>query len=1022
MFASLGHLRNQSAAAVDRAARQTLDLTGHRFDAWLTSLASRRLAGLRRSSSGGGLVVGGYGWLEGGLTPRPPFTPVDATPPGERSGLVYDPSNAGHLQAPSVAQAVTAAVLRSGQLTHADPDNATAPNPFAVDLSSRRVRLANFLLDALREGQPLGIVLGYRFERALYDRGPAGFVAAFRSAVERGGPTPPPARAPVDVVDGVKLLRLNATAGGIQWGSGGLPLQTDSEVQAALALLQDDIDAVADALVAESVHQTLQGNYARAGAALAAAGVEEVHPPELEFVNTPRTGSSVTHRRLRFLDEPEPASPWVRDARDLAEPAVAAWIAAALPPPAKVRADFVLRDRHLGEAFAGVFTRRLSDLGPSPAEILAAAASRADLERRLALHELDPARRPAGAAVDALAQLLPEPATPLGAGDVYLTDALELARVAADLLAGARPLDARDLGMPGQVAAAGINPAADLLPRANDARSALSQVASGLTDALAAGSAAAMRAALTTAARFGIPGAWPLSAAPRVGEPEIPEMVDELRRQAGAVLGEADRRKAAADQIAGRASLTVTDYGELFLVLFGESFRLIPRFTLADATLAGRAFSAVVSGPVTGDQEPLAWFARMARVRSAAGTVETMAGYEEALGTGTGLALSIGQLPVPAAGATQRWVGLPVDGPPRTTRIPANTLSLVAVGRPPTTSGTVAGLLLDEWVETVPGARETAALTFHYDAPGSTAPHAILIAVAPRLDQPRWSLDDLAATLLETLDLAKVRPVDPADIAAGHLLVPPLHLPNKVAATENVPIVRVDRLTDPPAGYGEERTAQGALISGLTPGTVEQGRTTRVTAAGERLLGSWQIAGPGLSLAVAGTPAATENSVALDITAELDARLGAATVSVLRIPGGTASLGVQVTPRPQVSAVSPSLLHQAQASTTTNITLDGYNLAETTGAAVSGLSGVTAALGPVSANRVTVTVTVPGSPQPPVDWDPNEPGGPNKPEPPIEFRYDVPLTLTLTLRRTIGGATAESTLPVALTLDALDWR
>src|SRR5205823_2942871 len=60
----------------------------------------------------------------------------------------------------------TAAVLRSGYLA-----NATSANPqsLAVNLSSDRVRLALSLLEGIRNGQSLGALLGYQFERGLHD-------------------------------------------------------------------------------------------------------------------------------------------------------------------------------------------------------------------------------------------------------------------------------------------------------------------------------------------------------------------------------------------------------------------------------------------------------------------------------------------------------------------------------------------------------------------------------------------------------------------------------------------------------------------------------------------------------------------------------------------------------------------------------------------------------------------------------------------------------------------------------------
>jgi len=70
----------------------------------------------------------------------------------------------------------------------------------------------------------------------------------------------------------------------------------------------------------------------------------------------------------------------------------------------------------------------------------------------------------------------------------------------------------------------------------------------------------------------------------------------------------------------------------------------------------------------------------------------------------------------------------------------------------------LAGLLIDEWVETVPNKKETTGVAFHFDAPAAEAPQTILLAVPPD-DQP-WNLDKLEATIVETLELAKLRAVD----------------------------------------------------------------------------------------------------------------------------------------------------------------------------------------------------------------------------------------------------------------------
>jgi len=80
------------------------------------------------------------------------------------------------------------------------------------------------------------------------------------------------------------------------------------------------------------------------------------------------------------------------------------------------------------------------------------------------------------------------------------------------------------------------------------------------------------------------------------------------------------------------------------------------------------------------------------------------------------------------------------------------------------------GLLIDEWIEAVPNASETTGVVFQYDQPDASPPQCILLAVSPDLEQP-WSLLSLQQVLLETLDLARLRAIDPETLDdVGHYL------------------------------------------------------------------------------------------------------------------------------------------------------------------------------------------------------------------------------------------------------------
>ncbi|MFC9397447.1 hypothetical protein ACFTWS_30430 [Streptomyces sp. NPDC057027] len=313
---------------LERLLAQNLDTTSHRLDAWITSLATKRLAWLRRpgSSYRYGCHLGGYGWLLD-VVPRaaqPPQVPVERRPEGERTDPLAAPGTAtpwrlfeatdtaGPIHAPSLAQATTAAVLRAAQRAHGDLPDA----PTAIDLPSRRARTASWILDGVRQGQPLGALLGYRFERALQDhpiRTLASWTDRFRELapttathVDHDG-TVSETIAAHDVVDGLRLHRRRAAGRLDLVRDVGVPATAAEELAAlktVLDELDDAADAVADALLVEGVHQAVQGNPLRAGATLDAMGNGEAPPPELESLRTPRTGDAITHRVIVLLPEP----------------------------------------------------------------------------------------------------------------------------------------------------------------------------------------------------------------------------------------------------------------------------------------------------------------------------------------------------------------------------------------------------------------------------------------------------------------------------------------------------------------------------------------------------------------------------------------------------------------------------------------------------------------------------------------------------------------------------------------------
>jgi hypothetical protein len=95
--------------------------------------------------------------------------------------------------------------------------------------------------------------------------------------------------------------------------------------------------------------------------------------------------------------------------------------------------------------------------------------------------------------------------------------------------------------------------------------------------------------------------------------------------------------------------------------------------------------------------------------------------------------------------------------------------------------------MLDSWVEVVPQASEETGIAFHYDSPGAEAPQTILVVPPSSVGSPcpndptidGWQANDLAATLAETVDLAKIRTVDAQMVDFGQLF-PSIYLSENV--------------------------------------------------------------------------------------------------------------------------------------------------------------------------------------------------------------------------------------------------
>ncbi len=819
------------ATALDELVREHVDLCSHRLDAWVLGLANRRLAEMRAQAPGG-IYLGAFGWVEdlrpGGARTLATGLPPSLHVPGE--AVYADADDQGFVHAPSITHAVAAAILRSGHRSETDrPD---LENRMAVNLSSRRVRGALAILDGVHAGHDLGSLLGYRLERELHEAYArervtlddliAGFRRAFPGAVAVDDASLATAAASRVVTDGLRLLdvvrgwmdrhvsgaaRRDRTVydvladegrfTGYPWGVVGpggarvLP-HLDNPADAvrlpavlrAIDQLADVVDALADLALTESVYQIVRGNFPRAAAVLSAVA-EGRAMPRPEVVDTPRTGTAVTHRIVLALPSAvEPAPGWdaaPSTARAAAEPRLDRWLAEQLGDPATIQ----VRYRDPSDPVGAVRALSIAELGLQPIDLLALCgpgldAAEAELTARIVARTL-----PAGD----LAATLPrlpldirlverDPAAP--ATERTLFEIGPLLAAAHDLLATARAADADDLHVNETLVAAGTGatPAIDLAeltarvggardrlralavelmadlagaatgedPFAIDPEAFLAAHAGGLgDDASIVARYAPFASRLLRAAEFGVRGALPpvrlddvaavaaaLAAALRDA---FTQVIGRLQRAAAAAGPDADAQRAIA-----RA-------------LFGPGLRLVPRFTAPDpAELAAQLASPALlhhAGPRAIDR----FVHGAAAVRPRLAHLTRAALFGEAFGRAP-LRPAVAQYP---AHPGDLWLGaeLPADHAPS-----GNKLSLLVLDHARwNTAGPIAALLVDEWTETLPNPTETTAVAFFYDQPDAAPPQSLLLAVPPT-PGGAWSWDDLVHTLHDTLDLARSRTVE----------------------------------------------------------------------------------------------------------------------------------------------------------------------------------------------------------------------------------------------------------------------
>jgi len=887
--AALANLIQTPTARLERCFIEHLDCCSYRLDAWQTGLFAQRLQAQRESAEGRrtGIYLGAFGWVEN-LAPtvktfvnretlpttlRPTdrhpileeddvMTPLSARTrvPGSRQG--------GFVHAPSLNHAAAAALLRNAYLSHAQPDE---PDMFSVNLSSERVRRGQFILEGMRNGQPIEALLGYQFERGLHDRTSASeasgastvlelnqFIVPYREAfvfesielAQSGTGAPSETIPPYSVVNGLKLSQAVLSAANAFGLATVLPAALRPNVDQGAAILAeqsallDTLDAVKDLLLAENAFQLARGNFDRV-AAVSLAQKEAHIPPDLEVINTPRgTEFTFTNRVTLHFEDLDPDvdanNPWFPiplTPRATAETGMNKWLAQLLGRLGKILCDVFWIEKDGDTDRQGPHSVKLADLRLQPIDFVwlinlntEGTQGATELETRIAYEY----RQSHNIGDDKIVKI---EFNPIVADDeTSFGQLFPLARQLRALLTESRALHAGDFlpaagGKETEIPIDKDNPqgyqAGELLTRVQTTLTQLTTLADfidgpnapfveivfkndpatpfvdklgavftklegakltftdtkSLTVTFSLLDAETLHGKLQQVANFGIGDAFPpesdlTSEAARVSLLARAHRLARRLRRDDPKDGVLDR--AGALVINATPDETIEQQVTLLLeagkILFGETFNFLPKFTCYNeidlATSASDRerllqFAIDADPGITREEIVEEWLQGLARVRRPLERWETVRTLVDALNE---VSLKVEPVQVPYR-KNDSWLAVEFpkldpnnsdpDDPDKRFGISRDTLSIAAHGNSAFQVGVrQSGVLLDDWTEEIPSDGETTGIAFRFNQPNAAPPQTLLLAVTPE-ETGSWDWEDLVGTLVDTLQRAKRRAVEP---------------------------------------------------------------------------------------------------------------------------------------------------------------------------------------------------------------------------------------------------------------------
>ena len=962
--AALQVLVDLSIKDLEKLLTQSLDCAIYRLDAWITSLAQRRILRLRENKAQG-LTLGGYAWVEN-LRPKTGF--------GGSAKSVENSSRGGFIHAPSLNQAATAAVLRASYLS---TEKQNQHHPFAINLSSQRVRLAMKILDGVRQGQSLSALLGYRFERDLQDAGLARYIETFRRLAPLGAlyevrhrieqytqenidnlnlqqqkqtqatdivnqaqnnvllkqsavtsynkqistktkerdnlsamitalqdtitsltklpgqkeklaelqaevaalnvklssakasltnlnkklqtaksqltiATNALATAKANavqlqaeanqhaqlaeqaknnlleaqaqeqellkqrreelqlnlqtdfssmesiaaerVVDGLSLQRRYKQAVSntpqiwqaetIPFGSLGLPKVITVAAKKIIQLLQrldDCVDAVSDALTANSIYNLMQGNVAQTNANLDSLSNGQTAPPELDFIQSPRTGNAITHRVMLLFDNSQSsAQQWPvnqNQVRAQCEPALNNWLAGLLGSPGNIFFQITFSDPQSHQVLFQD-ENSLSVLNISPLDLFTSIRAeyklaQNQLRNRIIHWYLDNPPSDINIAASNTIEINFDRRNDWPVAKLSLNDMLAVLRACCDSMTHSRTLSTSDFSPYIQATSDTEYDLIDLQNRTESLSMAFENAYQQLQNAISSANTADIIDALARMNHY-------------ANQYPYPDLQTDIQQQAIAV--EQIARTVYQKLQTQKHDNTSDGLLRRIELLLGREFVFVRRFNKQQQSNFSTLFANSDRLKNHSASTTTAWLQRMAKVKKNIDGLSALQTCMSLLHPDTAFEFHLAQLP---HSDSAQWIGLEFS---EDSEFENDALSIVAqFARVNLDSAATieAGLIIDEWTEIVPAKSETTGIAFNYDAPGSRPPQSILLAAMDDA-QSHWDLSTVENILHELRDLSRLRLLTPKQLDSKFAHILPascfaLNLNNETISTDFKP-------------------------------------------------------------------------------------------------------------------------------------------------------------------------------------------------------------------------------------------